>query len=160
MDCVVGKQGTKKVLLVLTERKTRDEIIRIMPDKTTASVVRTLNGIERKIGSKKFAQVFRSITVDNGCEFSDYEGIERSINKNRPRTSLFYCHPYTSCERGSNENQNRLVRRFYPKGTDFTKVKSSDIRRLEKWINNYPRRMFDYYSSKDLFDACLNSLAA
>lgn len=160
MDCVVGKKGTKKVLLVLTERYTRDEIIRLMPDKTAASVVRALNKIERKIGAEKFSQVFKSITVDNGCEFSDWKGIESSAKRKKARTQLFYCHPYTSCERGSNENQNKLVRRFYPKGTDFTKVKKSDIKKLETWINNYPRRMFDYYSSNDLFTACLNSLVA
>lgn len=160
MDTVVGKQGTSKVLLVLTERKTREEILRLMPDKSAASVVRAINRIERAMGAEKFSQIFKTITVDNGGEFSDYEGLEASVKRKRNRTTMFYCHPYSSYERGSNENQNKLVRRFYPKGTDFTKVKHADIRRLEKWINNYPREMFDYYCSNDLYEACLNSLAA
>lgn len=160
MDCVVGKQGTSKVLLVLTERLTRMEIIRLMPDKTASSVVRVINSLERKMGVKQFAQIFKSITVDNGGEFADWEGIETSYKRGKSRTTVFYCHPYSSYERGSNENQNKLVRRFYPKGTDFTKVKPSEIKRLEKWINNYPREMFNYYCANDLYEAHVNSLAA
>ena len=77
MDCVEGKKKTKKTLLVLTERLTRREIIRLMPDKTAESVVKALDSLEREIGIKKFRKMFLSITVDNGGEFSDCEGIER-----------------------------------------------------------------------------------
>lgn len=160
MDCVVGKQGTKKVLLVFTERYTREEIIRLMPDKTAASVVRAINGIERKYGAEKFSQIFKSITVDNGGEFSDYEGIEKSVKRKKDRTTVFYCHPYSSYERGSNENQNKMIRRHYPKGFDFTNVTAAEIKKLENWINNYPREIFNYYSSADLYEACINSLFA
>lgn len=158
MDCVEGKKGTKKTLLVLTERKTRYEIVCLMKDKTAASVVKALNNIEQKYGTKLFTKVFKTITVDNGSEFSDYEGLEKSCKRNELRTQVYYCHPYSSFERGSNENQNRLVRRHYPKGFNFTKVSIAEIHKLEKWINNYPRKMFEYYSSSDLFEACMNNL--
>lgn len=157
MDSVEGKKGTKKTLLVLTERYTRDEIIRIMNDKTAASVVKALDGIERQFGKRLFAEVFKTITIDNGCEFSDCEGIERSRYGGQ-RTKAYYCHPYSAWERGSNENQNKMVRRHYPKGYDFTKVTPAQIRKLETWINNYPREIFNYYSSADLYEACINSL--
>ena len=79
MDTVKGKQGiTKSCMLVLTERKTRDEIIIKMPDQKAASVVEALDRLERKWGDM-FPKVFRSITVDNGVEFADYEGLERSV---------------------------------------------------------------------------------
>lgn len=159
MDCVEGKKGTKKTLLVLTERKTRNEIIRLMPDKTAASVVAALNKLEKELGTDMFARIFQSITVDNGSEFSDYTGIERSsLHPDRNRTKLYYCHPYSSYERGSNENQNKMVRRHYPKGYDFTNTTPAEIRKLEKWINNYPREMFDYYTSAELYEACINSI--
>ena len=158
MDCVEGKKGTKKTLLVLTERKTRREIIRLMNSKTAASVVKALDGIEAEMGAELFARVFLTITVDNGSEFTDYEGIERSALGEGKRTTVYFCHPYSSYERGSNENQNKMVRRHYPKGYDFTSVTPADIRRLEKWINNYPRGIFDFYSSADLYEACVNSL--
>ena len=159
MDCVEGKKGTRKTLLVLTERKTRNEIIRLMNDKTAASVIKALNALEKQLGSELFAQVFQTITVDNGSEFSDYEGIEQSsIHKNHKRTKVYFCHPYSAYERGSNENQNRMVRRHYPKGYDFTNTTPAEIRKLEKWINDYPREMFNYYSSAELYEACINSL--
>ncbi len=160
MDCVEGKKKTKNTLLVLTERKTRREIIRIMPDQTAESVVRALDSIEREFGIKKFRKIFLSITVDNGSEFSDCTGIERSYRGKTQRTKVYYCHPYSSYERGSNENQNKMVRRHYPKGTSFESVTPADIARLEKWINNYPRQIFDFYSSEDLFKAHLGALFA
>ena len=129
-----------------------------MKDKTAASVVKTLNNIEQKYGTKLFTKVFKTITVDNGSEFSDYEGLEKSCKRNELRTQVYYCHPYSSFERGSNENQNRLVRRHYPKDFNFTKVSIAEIHKLEKWMNNYPRKMFEYYSSSDLFEACMNNI--
>ena len=159
MDCVEGKKGTKKTLLVLTERKTRNEIIRLMEDKTTASVVKALDKIEKKIGYDMFTQIFRTITVDNGAEFQDCSGMEQSsVQEDCQRTKMYFCHPYSSYERGSNENQNKMIRRHYPKGYDFTDTTPAEIRKLEKWINNYPREIFDYYSSADLYKVCLNDL--
>ena len=158
MDCVIGKRGSKRVLLVLTERYTRNEIIRVMKDKTAKSVVSALDGIERQYGKKLFAKVFKTITVDNGSEFADCEGIERTYNNRGKRTKVYYCHPYTSCERGSNENNNRLVRRHYPKGTSFAHVTAAEVQRLENWINNYPRQIFDFHTSSELYEACLKSV--
>ena len=72
MDSVVGPQGEgEKTLLVLTERKTRKEIIRLLNNHTSEEVVKALNRIERDLGEKKFRETFKSITVDNGTEFSD-----------------------------------------------------------------------------------------
>ena len=88
-----------------------------------------------------FYKVFRSITVDNGVEFSDYEGMERSALKEEKRTFVFYCHPYSSWERGTNENNNRLIRRHIPKGVDFEDTTDEEIKYIETWINNYPRTL-------------------
>ncbi len=150
MDSVVGPQGKgKKALLVLTERKTRDEIVMLVNDHTASEVVRTLDKIERKIGEKEFRRIFKTITVDNGTEFSDWKGMERSRrNKTIPRTKVYYCHAYRSCERGSNENQNRLIRRWCPKGTNFDGITQAEITKIQNWMNDYPRRMFRGKSAK------------
>ncbi|HBN38161.1 MAG TPA: IS30 family transposase, partial [Ruminococcaceae bacterium] len=158
MDCVVGKKEKGKTFLVLTERYTRYEIIRIMKDHTAASVVKALDNIERTYGAKMFSKVFQTITIDNGSEFADYIGMERSCRNKGNRTKVYYCHPYSSYERGSNENQNKMIRRHYPKGISFDKVTPAATRKLEKWINNYPRGIFNYYSSADLYEACINNL--
>lgn len=148
MDTVVGGQGKgRSCLLVLSERMTREEIVIKMKDKTTASVVHALNMLERKLGSKKFREKFRTITCDNGVEFLNSKGIEKSRYSLGIRTTIFYCHPYCSWERGTNENINRMIRRFFPKGIDFDTVSKKDVQRVENWINNYPRKIFDGLSS-------------
>lgn len=145
-DLVIGKQGTKTVLFTLTERKTRQEIIMKLPNKKTETIAIAMDKIERRYGSK-FYKTFKSITFDNGVEFMGYKGIEKSCRIKDKRTTVYYAHPYCSGERGTNENNNRLIRRWIPKGTDMTKIKASFIKEIEDWINNYPRAMFDYKSS-------------
>ena len=158
MDTVKGKQGvTKSCMLVLTERKTRAEIIAKLPDQKSESVIRTLDRIEKKWGDQ-FYNVFKSITVDNGSEFADYEGMERSCRKEGKRTEIYYCHPYSSYERGSNENQNRMIRRHIPKGADIDETPDAEIERIENWINDYPRRNFGYCSSRELFEMELRAI--
>ena len=159
MDTVKGKRGvTKSCLLVLSERKTRMELIFKMANQGAAAVVETLDSLERKWG-EQFPIMFKTITVDNGVEFSDTEGIERSVFDNqKKRTSLFYCHAYSSWERGTNENINKMIRRHIPKGVDFDDKTDDDIIYVENWINSYPRRLFRFQTSKALFDAEMEKL--
>ena len=145
-DLVVGKQGTKTVLFTLTERMTRQEILMKLPNKETKTIAKAMDKIERRYGSK-FYRTFKSITFDNGVEFMGYKGLEKSCLRKKERTSIYYAHPYCSGERGTNENNNRLIRRFIPKGVDITNIKVTKIKEIEDWINNYPRAMFDYKSS-------------
>lgn len=152
MDLVVSCRGGHKCLMALTERVTRQEIMRLIPDKSAASVVRAMNTLERKYG-KMFPEVFKTITVDNGTEFSNCEGMETSIFKaGGQRTKVYYCHPYCSSERGSNEKQNQMIRRKFPKGTNFDKVSPKEVRMVEDWLNRYPRKILGWYSSADLFN--------
>lgn len=160
MDTVVGAQGvSEKSLLVLTERKTRKEIIFLLKEHTSSAVVKKLDRLERKLG-KKFREIFKSITVDNGSEFADWEGMERSKRSKKKRTKIYYCHPYSSWERGSNENQNKLVRRHIPKGVNFDDKTQGDIDDIAEWINNYPRRLFEYKTAEELYNKELEKIAA
>ena len=161
MDTVKGKQGvTKSCMLVLTERKTRDEIIFKLKDQKAESVVDALDRLERKWGDM-FSKVFRSITVDNGVEFSDCKGMERSaLTPGEKRTYLFYCHPCSSYERGTNENTNKLIRRHIPKGEDFDEKQDRDIEFIENWINTYPRGIFGFRTSEELFKEELEKITA
>ena len=87
------------------------------------------------------------------------EELERSaVNKTIPRTKVYFCHPYSSWERGSNENANSMIRRRHPKGTDFSKVSAAEIAATEEWINNYPRKIFGYKSSEVMFRECLREI--
>ena len=136
---------TKESLLVLTERKHRIEIIHLLKEHTMGCVVEKIDFLE-DILKKDFSKIFKTITVDNGVEFSDYNGMIKS--EKRPRTEIFYCHPYSSYERGSNENANKFIRYFLPKSYDFTGIKESEARDIQDWINNYPRKIFDGKSAK------------
>lgn len=135
IDTVILTKEKGNCLLTLTDRKSRFEIIRLIEDKTSNSVNNALKEIFKEYEIK-------SITSDNGSEFArlfevfDYENI-------------YYAHPYSSYERGTNENHNRLIRRFLPKGTKNTTHQR--VAFIENWINDYPKKIFDYKTPRDLF---------
>lgn len=137
IDTVIGRSGSRSCLLVLTERYSRYEIIRRIPDKSAASVAAALRPLVRKYR-------FKSLTSDNGTEFRS------PIVQTAAGCPWYFCDPYCSCQRGSNENANRLIRRFFPKGTDFSRVSLKTIRNAEQWINELPRKILGYKSSYDI----------
>jgi len=141
MDTVVGpKHGSGVCLLVLTERATRTEIIRHIPDRTQRSVNRALRSLERQ-PDNLFTRM-KSLTCDNGSEFWDFDAIERSaLNPKNKRCTLYYSHPFSAFERGSNENNNRLIRRFIPKGTDLAGFTRQQIAVIEHTINTMERHI-------------------
>lgn len=153
IDLVVGGKGAQKpVLLTLLERKTRVMIIRKLSDRTQASVLKALNGIERSMGAEAFRVRFRSITADNGSEFLDVEALEASVFSKRKRTQIYYAHPYSSWERGSNENGNKMIRRFIPKGSCLSGYSRTEIRKTEEWINQYPRKILGFKTAAEMFN--------
>ena len=159
MDSVIGQQGkSKNTLLVLTERKTRDEIIIKLQDHTADAVVGALDRLEIKWG-ELFKQIFKTITVDNGSEIAYCEALEKSAIGEGKRTKLFYCHPYSSWERGTNEVTNKMIRRKIPKGTNFDGTADEEIESIENWINNYPRRIHGYHTAAERFQEELGKLA-
>ena len=157
-DTVVGTQKKGETLLCMTERLTRMEIVFKSPDKTAASTVTMLNRLERKLGSRNFRKIFKSITCDNGTEFANTVGMEYSPYTGKQRTTVYYCHPYCSSERGSNENQNGFIRRFIPKGTRISNYTDRQVREIQDFINNYPRRIFDGENSLKRFQNELDKL--
>lgn len=158
MDTVIGKaKGKGPVLLVLTERLTRREIIMKIAAKTQEAVSKALNKLERKFG-KRFRRIFRTITIDNGSEFLDPEKIEKSCRTKAKRTKVYYCHPYSSWERGSNENANGMIRRKIPKGTSISRYTDQQIADVEHWINHYPRGIHGYQCAEKLFQEQLRQL--
>ena len=157
MDTVVSARPGKAAILVLTERFTREEITAKLPDKTAESVVKALDDLEKKWG-EKFQQVFQTITVDNGSEFSDCARLERSALGEGSRTKIYYCHPYSSYERGSNENLNKMIRRWLPKGTNFDEISAEVIEAVTNWMNNYPRKILGYMTANLVFQEQIATL--
>lgn len=155
LDSIIGKsKGIKQSFLTLTERKTRYEIVLRVKDKTSAATVKALDRI-----IPQFPQgTFKTITVDNGSEFQDCHGMEHDPKGNK-RLDVYYCHPYTSCERGSNERNNRMLRRYFPKGQSLQKYTQKDCDKAADAINNTPRKILDYSTAQELFTKELENLA-
>ncbi|NJW39700.1 IS30 family transposase [Streptococcus suis] len=133
IDTVLLTRARNKCLLVLTDRRSRYQIIRLIPNKSAEAVNQAL-----KIVLKEFQ--IKSITTDNGSEFS-------RLSEVFPEEYIYYAHPYSSWERGTNENHNRLIRRWLPKGT--TKTTPKEVAFIENWINNYPKKCLGYSSPRE-----------
>lgn len=116
-------------------------------------------GPDLKIGNDhELANYIETTILDKDCSPAA-EGLERScVNKRLPRTKVYFCHPYSSWERGTNENTNGVIRRRFPKGTNFAAVTNAQIAQAENWINNYPRKILGYKSSEIVFRECLREL--
>ena len=96
----------------------------------------------KKIPSK----YLKTLTRDNGSENKDYKNVEKKLG-----LKVFFAHPYYSYERGSNENANRLLRRFFPKGTDWSTISDEEIARAEYLINTRPRKRLGWKTPAEVF---------
>lgn len=148
IDLVVGKQGTKPAIMTLVERKTRKSIYILIKNKTQKEVMNAVKKARKRVGGN-FDDVFKTITADNGTEFLDSEGLKEAGKCDE----IYYAHPYSSWERGSNENGNKMLQRFIPKGTDIGKITEEQLQRIEDWVNNYPRRIFGYKTANEMASA-------
>jgi IS30 family transposase len=156
-DTVKGPQGAKTGLFTLTERKTREEIIIKLKQSTQECIKEALDALEKKFGAR-FKKKFKSITFDNGVEFLNWKYLEVSVLVvGGQRTTIYFAHSYSSWERGTNENHNRMIRRFVPKGTDIADFSDEDIQWIEDWMNNYPRKILGYKTARQVADECLQS---
>lgn len=149
MDTVISGRGDTSCLLVLTERKTRIELIRKIANKSMSAVCSALDDIERD-NAGYFRNIFKTITCDNGCEFLDAAGIEKSCYTLDNRTTVYYCHPFASSERGSNENANKLIRKWFVKGSHVSDYSDEYTYQVQCWMNSYPRKLFNGLSAYDM----------
>jgi len=143
-DTVKGRQGTASVLLTLTERQSREECILKLGQGTQEAVKAAFDRLEEELG-EQFSLKFKSMTLDNGSEFLNAEMIEKSCrDKKKTRTKVYFAHPNSAWERGTNENHNRIIRRFIPKGVDIGGYSEKSIAKIQEWMNSYPRKILAY----------------
>ena len=101
----------------------------------------------QKTYSEHFSQVFKTITTDNGSEFS-----RLSVLEELSETLVLYTHPYTSCEKGTNERHNGIIRRFVPKGKRISDFDVDYIADIEIWCNSLPRKILNYRTPDEVFE--------
>jgi len=150
-DGIVGK-GQQGHLISLVERKLGIGLLFNAGSREQEKIVEIIDSLQEEYGVY-FKEIFKTITLDNGSEFSNSTAIERG-----GRTEVYYAHPYSSFERGTNENWNGIVRRFIPKGSSFDKLTDKDIQRINHYINTLPRKRFGYKTPLDLWHEQINGI--
>jgi len=148
-DLVIGKKQ-KSAIGTIVERKTRFTLILKLKSKKANEVAkefsRTLN---------KLNPIFKkTMTYDNGIEMARHEKITQNTGM-----KIYFAHPYSSWERGTNENTNGLIRRYLPKGTDFNKIDENQLRIIQEKLNNRPRKIIGYKTPKEMMDFELKYVA-
>lgn len=147
IDSVIGKKTKgEPTLMTITERKTRKELIRKIPDQSSESIMNALKTLAIDAGNL-FSTVFKSITADNGSEFAELSTMEESTG-----TKIYFAHPYSSFERGTNERHNGLIRRFIPKGKSLLNYSIDDIAKIQNWCNTLPRKILNYLTPDEMFN--------
>lgn len=165
-DTVCSGKGSLTRLFTLIERKTRYGIAVEIPCGKADVILEVLDQIEELFG-EKVAEIIKTITFDNGSEFPRPEDIERSRSPTRRnaegeggRWKVYYAHPYSSWERGGNENFNGFLRRWIPKGCDIGEFTPDEVSSIVKWVNDYPREVLGWATASEAFKAELEALAA
>ena len=154
-DLVIGQKAKNdEALLTLLECQTRKYILVKIAGKSATAVMTGFEKVKKYFGSK-FSDVFKTITTDNGSEFAELSKLEESA-----QTLVYYAHPYSSWEKGSNERHNRLVRRFIAKGERISDYSIDAIARIEDWCNNLPRKILGYKTPDELFEAKLDEISS
>ena len=139
LDTVVStSKGKHQCLMTLTDRKIRFEIIARLDGKTKEDVIYKIKRI-KKILKNNLNDIIKSISTDNGAEFSAWKEIQEILN-----TTVYFCHPYASFEKGTNEKHNGIIRYFIPKGKLIENYSNKEINDIANWMNNYPRKIFGY----------------
>ena len=95
---------------------------------------------------KLYLNTIKSIRYENGYEFQKHEKINKTFN-----IKSYFCKPYASYEKGTVENINGLIRRFFPKGTNFDTITEEEIVYVENWINNRPMKVLNYMTPEQVF---------
>ena len=139
-DSVVGKSHGS-FIATHVERKSRYLLSGKMKDKGAGSMNKTTKRLFRKIPKSKR----QTITVDNGKEFAGFKEMEKIVG-----LRCYFADPYSSWQRGTNENTNGLLRQFFPKGTDFKKVSDVELDKAVALINNRPRKCLNYRTPNEV----------
>jgi IS30 family transposase len=139
-DTVIGKNH-RQAIVSIVERKTGFTLIQKVERKTALAVSQAMIGL-----LKPHRKKVHTITSDNGKEFAGHEEIASKLKAN-----FYFAHPYSSWERGTNENTNGLIRQYFPKTRDFTTITQQEINMAMERLNNRPRKRLGYQTPNQVF---------
>lgn len=149
IDTMIGK-GHSGALVTIVERVTKFTVSAQVNSKSAVDVTRATIALLRP-----FKDVVHTITADNGKEFAYHEEISEALS-----TEVYFAHPYSSWERGLNENTNGLLRQYFPKKTDLKTVTNKEVGRAISRLNSRPRKDLEFKTPDQLMSAHRAALAA
>ena len=148
-DTIVGARGgSKDCLLTLVDRKSKFCFIKRTLDKSAASIQIAMESVYAGT-----TVPFKTITLDNGTEFCRHQEIAGNLG-----CSIYFARPYKSCDRGLNEHTNGLIRRFFPKKTDFATITDQEIQHVQNLLNERPRKSLGYLTPNEVMNKHLNRI--
>jgi IS30 family transposase len=145
-DLIEG--SNKSYIVTLVERQTRYVMLAKIENKTTDAVIKALI----KQSGKLPDELYKSLTWDRGSEMSGHKRFTVATD-----IQVYFCDPGSPWQRGSNENTNRLLRQYFPKGTDLSIHSQAELNRVARRLNERPRKTLDYETPADRFAACVAS---
>lgn len=146
-DLIAGSKNS--YIATLVERHTRYVMLAKVKNKDTQSVVNALIKQSKKLPS----ELYKSLTWDRGKELADHKRFSLATN-----IDVYFCDPRSPWQRGSNENTNRLLRQYYPKGTDLSVHSQVQLNKVARQLNERPRKTLDFESPAERFNACVASI--
>jgi len=148
-DLVIGKNH-KSAIGTIVERKTRFTLILKLSSKKAEEVAEIFSKILNQLNH----EFKKSMTYDNGIEMARHEKITKNTGM-----KIYFAHPYSSWERGTNENTNGLIRRYLPKGTNFNEISENQLQIIQRKLNNRPRKIIGYKTPQEMMDIELKLVA-
>lgn len=148
-DLIIGKRNASAIG-TLVERTTRTTIIVPLKEKTALAVRKAFARTVKRLPK----EMFRSITHDRGTEMHEHELFTKDT-----KVQVYFADPQSPWQRGTNENTNGLIRDFFPKGTDFSKVSRRELKHVQGLLNERPRKVLDWRTPKEAFEELLEKRA-
>ena len=147
-DTLIGKRH-KYAIVSLVERKSGYAVLakveRKSADLVSTAIIKRLKPIAKQV---------RTLTYDNGKEFADHAAIDKALS-----STAYFADPYSSWQRGSNENLNGLIRQYIPKSRPLSTVSNEELAKIEQLLNNRPRKRLGYKTPHEIFTESLNRVA-
>lgn len=158
IDTVEGLKTDKVCLMTILFLPSRLMLIRKLLKQTAHNVTSSLNSLNKALGIEDYKKLFDVILTDNGAEFEDILGVEFCPETGEKRSSLFYCDPMRSNQKGAIEKNHEFIRMILPKKTSFEKITDEQVKLMETNINNYRRKSLEERTPYEVFEFSYGAL--